>query len=156
MALMDVLPADAVDETLRRLTVPHRQAKTIRVARAQGRELLHRLERRPSLRPAESYRILKQLPDEVLLFLLAKSGSEVVKRQLSAFFTTYQHVKPTMTGTDLRALGVKPGPIYTTIFSRLLDGRLNGELTSEADERALVMQMIKKPQAMAVRKTSGR
>ena len=100
--------------------------------------------------------MLRKLPDEVLLFLLAKSGSEAVKRQLSAFFTTYQHVKPTMTGTDLQALGVRPGPIYTTIFSRLLAGRLNGELTSEADERALVMQMIKKHRGAAGRKQSGR
>ena len=155
MALMDVLPADAMEETLTRLTVPERHATKIRVARAQARELLRRLERRPAPRPSESYRMLKTLPDEVLLFLLAKSGSEAVKRQLSAFCTTYQHVKPTMAGTDLRALGVKPGPIYTTILSRLLDGRLNGDLTSEADERALVMQMIKKPPS-AGRKGSGR
>ena len=156
MALMDVLPADAVEETLTRLTVPPRQATKIRVARAQARELLRRLERRPTLKPSESYRMLKKLPDEVVLFLIAKSGSDAVKRQLSAFFTTYQHVKPTMTGTDLRALGVKPGPIYTTIFSRLLDGRLNGELTSEADERALVMKMLKKAHGTAVPKQPSR
>lgn len=100
--------------------------------------------------------MLRKLPDEVVLFLIAKSGSDAVKRQLSAFFTTYQHVKPTMTGTDLRALGVKPGPIYTTIFSRLLDGRLNGELTSEADERALVMKMLKKAHGTAVPKQPSR
>jgi tRNA nucleotidyltransferase (CCA-adding enzyme) len=87
---------------------------------------------------------------------MAKSRSDDVKRQLSVFFTTYQHVKPTMTGADLRALGVEPGPVYTTIFSRLLDGRLNGELTSEADERALAMQIIKKPQRAGGRRQRGR
>jgi tRNA nucleotidyltransferase (CCA-adding enzyme) len=152
MALMDVLPADAVEETLTRLTVPLRQATKIRMARTHTKDLLRRLERRPALKPSEYSRMLRKLPDEVLLFSMAKSGSDAVKRQLSAFFTTYQHVKPTMTGADLRALGVEPGPVYTTIFSRLLDGRLNGELTSKADERALVMQIIKNSQRAGVRR----
>ena len=86
------------------------------------------------------------LPDEILLFMMAKSGSDTVKRHVSAFVTSYRRIKPTTTGTDLRALGIKPGPLYTTILNRLLDGRLNGDLTSETDERALVMHIIKKSQ----------
>jgi tRNA nucleotidyltransferase (CCA-adding enzyme) len=156
MALMNVLPAGAVEETLTRLTVPRRQATKIRMARTHTRDLLRRLERRPALKPSEFSRMLRKLPDELLLFSMAKSRSDDVKRQLSVFFTTYQHVKPTMTGADLRALGVEPGPVYTTIFSRLLDGRLNGELTSEADERALAMQIIKKPQRAGGRRQRGR
>ena len=146
MALMDLLPISAMEETLARLAIPQRQATKLRIARLQSRELLRRLERRILLTPSETYRVLHLLPDEVLLFVMAKSESDIAKRQISAFFTTYQHIKPTTTGADLRALGVKPGPIYTTILNRLLNGRLNGELTSEADERALVMHMIKKPQ----------
>ena len=144
MALMEFLPTDAMEETLARLSVPQRQATTLRVAHLQSRELLRQLERRPLLTPSEAYRVLHTLPDEVLLFLMAKSGSDTVKRHISAFVTTYRHIKPTTTGADLCELGVKPGPMYSTILNRLLDGRLNGELTSEADERALVRRMIKK------------
>jgi tRNA nucleotidyltransferase (CCA-adding enzyme) len=144
MALMDLLPASAMEETLARLAIPQRQATKLRAARIRSRELLRKLERHPLLTPSESYRALHTLPDETLLFLMAKSGSDTVKRQISAFLTTYQYIKPTTTGADLRALGVTPGPIYTTILDRLLDGRLNGDLTSEADERALIMHMLKK------------
>ena len=146
MALMDVLPADALENILTRLAVPQRQATKLRVARLRSRELLRRLERRPLLTPAETYRVLHALPDEVLLFMMAKSRSDTVKRVLSVFVTTYQHIKPTTTGADLRALGVKPGPMYTTILNRLLEGRLNGDLTSEADEQALIRRIIKKSQ----------
>lgn len=151
MALMDVLPTDALEQILTRLSVPQRQAKMLRVARLQSRELLRRLERRPLLKPSELYRVLRALPDEALLFVMA-SGSDTVKRQISTFFTTYQHIKPTTTGADLRTLGVKPGPIYTTILNRLLDGRLNGDLTSAADERSLVLHIIEKLQRPAPRK----
>ncbi|HTK87836.1 MAG TPA: CBS domain-containing protein [Nitrospiraceae bacterium] len=144
MALMELLPAGAMEETLARLAIPQRQAAKLRMARIRSRGLLRKLKRHPLLTPSESYRALHTLPDETLLFLMAKSGSDTVKRQISAFLTTYQYIKPTTTGADLRALGVKPGPIYTTIFNRLLDGRLNGDLTSETDERALIMHMLKK------------
>jgi len=144
MALMDILPTDAMEETLARLSVPQRQATKLRVARLQSRDMLRRLERRPLLPPSETYRVLHTLPNEVLLFLMAKSGSDIVKGHISAFVTTYQYIKPITTGADLRELGVKPGPMYSTILNRLLDGRLNGKLTSEADERALMMHIIKK------------
>ncbi|HKN85462.1 MAG TPA: CBS domain-containing protein, partial [Nitrospiraceae bacterium] len=146
MALMDVLPADALEQIVTRLAVSQRRATKLRVARLQSRDLLRRLERRPLLTPSQTYRVLYMLPDEVLLFVMAKSVSDTVKRQVSAFITTYRHIKPTTTGADLRALGIKPGPLYTTILNRLLDGRLNGDLTSETDEQALVMHMIKKSQ----------
>jgi tRNA nucleotidyltransferase (CCA-adding enzyme) len=155
MALMDLLPTDAVEETFTRLTFPQRQAAQVRAARTQSGELFRRLKQHPMLKPSESYRLLSKLPDEVLLFLIAKSGSDAVKRQISAFFTTYRHVKPTITGADLRALGVKPGPIYTTIFNRLLEGRLNGDITSEADERALAMQLAKKLQPATTPRSSS-
>jgi tRNA nucleotidyltransferase (CCA-adding enzyme) len=154
MGLMDLLTTDAVEDTLTRLAVPQRHAAKIRLGRTHARELLRRLER-PALKPSKAYRLLVKLPDEVLLFLIAKSGSDAVKRQISAFFTTYRHIKPTMTGTDLKAMGVKPGPIYTTILSRLSAGRLNGDLTSEADERAFVKQMIKKSQRPPGRATGS-
>jgi len=146
MALMDVLPADALEGILTRLAIPQRQATKLRAARLQSSELLRRLERRPLLTPSEAYRSLHTLPDEVLLFMMGKSGSDTVKRHVSAFVTIYQRIKPTTTGADLRALGIKPGPLYTTILNRLLDGRLNGDLTSEADEQALVMHLINKSQ----------
>jgi len=65
-----------------------------------------------------------------------------VKRQVSAFLTTYQHVKPILTGTNLKTMGLKPGPQFKRILDRLLHARLNGEGKSEQDERQLVQQVI--------------
>lgn len=142
MALMEVIPGKAVGETLRRLKLPARHAEKIRVSRDSSNNLLQRLARRPPLRPAEAYRVLVGPSDETLLFLMAKTRSESVKRQISDYLTTYRHVKPILTGTDLKAMGLKPGPIFKKILSQLLGARLNGEVQTKADERDLVKRTI--------------
>lgn len=35
-------------------------------------------------------------------------------------------------------MGMKPGPQFKNVLHRLLEARLNGEVTTEFDERALV------------------
>ena len=142
MALMEVIPGRAVGEALKWLGLPERHTEKIRVGRYSSSSLLRRLARRPPLWPAETYRVLVGLSDETLLLLIAKTRLESVKRQIAAHLTSYQHVKPTLTGTDLKALGLKPGPIFRKILDRLLDARLNGEVQTEADERDLVKRII--------------
>ena len=44
--------------------------------------------------------------------------------------------------TDLKALGLKPGPRFKQILDRLLEARLNGEIKTKADERALAKQLV--------------
>jgi tRNA nucleotidyltransferase (CCA-adding enzyme) len=105
---------------------------------------MRRLGGKSTLKPSESYRLLSGLSDEALLGLMAKSKREAVKRQVSAFLTTYQHVKPILTGADLKAMGLKPGPKFKQILDRLLDARLNGEVKTETEERELVQQLISK------------
>ena len=41
---------------------------------------------------------------------------------------------PTLRGSDLKDMGITPGPVYREILDCLLDGRLNGELTSREEE----------------------
>ncbi|HEX2055769.1 MAG TPA: hypothetical protein VHF07_04710 [Nitrospiraceae bacterium] len=67
-----------------------------------------------------------------------------MKRQLSAFLTTYRHMSPTLTGADLKAMGLKPGPHYKRILATLLDARLNGELASDAEEREMAARLVKR------------
>jgi tRNA nucleotidyltransferase (CCA-adding enzyme) len=85
--------------------------------------------------------LLSGLSDESLLGLMAKSKGDLVKRRISAFLTTYQHVKPILSGTALQAMGLKPGPQFKEILSRLLDAKLNGVVKTEAEERAFVLEI---------------
>jgi tRNA nucleotidyltransferase (CCA-adding enzyme) len=140
---MEGLSAKAVGEVLKRLAFPSRQADTIRAGHSVTDGVLRRLAGHPPPRPSETYRALAGLSEEVLLFMMAKTKSRSVTRQIAAYLTRFKQVKPLLTGVDLKALGLKPGPIYKTILDRLLDARLNGKVKTEAEERELVKQMVK-------------
>lgn len=143
MALMEVLSPRAVGETMKRLGMPARDAKRIRDGHAAANAVLRRLAKRPPPKPSETYHALEGLADETLLLLMAKAKSEAVKRQVSAYVTTYQRVKPALTGADLKAMGLKPGPQYRNILGRLQDARLDGEVTNEAEEREFVRRLAR-------------
>jgi len=143
MSLVDGLSASAVDAVLKRLALPNRQADKVRRVKKRLASTLRVLAKRRSLKPSQAYRLFAGLPDEGLILLAAKHGSKEVRPLLSAYLTTYQHVKPSLTGTDLKKMGLKPGPLYRKILDRLLDARLNGEGKSEADERELAKKIAK-------------
>ncbi len=138
MALLEVLPERAVSEVLKRFPFSESEETKLRTARRSCHTVIRRLGTRSPLKPAEVYGVLSELSDETLLIIMAKSKGETVKRQVSAFLTTYRHVKPLLTGTDLKAMGMRPGPQFKKVLDRLLEARLNGDVTTESDERRLV------------------
>ena len=142
MGLLEVLPERAVKDLLKRFPFSEQEATKLKMARMGSHSVARRLASKRSLKPAEVYHLLLGLSDETLLILMAKSKGETVKRQVSAFLTTYQHVKPVLTGSDLKAMGLKPGPRFKQILEQVLDARLNGEVKTEAEERRLVENVI--------------
>jgi tRNA nucleotidyltransferase (CCA-adding enzyme) len=115
------------------------------MARVGCHNIIRRLASTRSLKPADVYHLLSGLSDETLLILMAKSKGETVKRRVSAFLTTYQHVKQILSGADLKAMGLKPGPQFKTLLDSLLAARLNGEVRTEAEERRFLHQLIRDP-----------
>ena len=142
MALTEVLPEPAVQDLLARFPVAEEERTAIAAARFTTQHVCRQLSRRAPLRPSETVRLLTGLSDETLIFLLAKNASESAKRQIVAYLTTYRTIKPALTGTELKALGLPPGPLYSRILARLTEARLDGEVTSEAEERKLVKQFV--------------
>lgn len=147
MGLIEMLPERAVKDVLKRFPFSEQEAANLTMARVGCHTMIRRLASKRLLRPADVYHLLSGQSDETLLILMAKSKGDTVKRQVSAFLTTYQHVKPVLTGTELKAMGLKPGPKFRQILEQLLDARLNGEVKTEAEERELVRQLISNPLA---------
>jgi tRNA nucleotidyltransferase (CCA-adding enzyme) len=141
IALLESLSELAVHEALRRLNLARRHVDTVHAARA-ARHAIPRLATRPPLPPAEIYHILAGQRLEVLLFLLAKTTAAAAQQQIVAYLETYRHVKPQLSGHDLRAMGLTPGPVFRTLLKRLLEARLNGEVTNAMEERAFVQCLM--------------
>jgi tRNA nucleotidyltransferase (CCA-adding enzyme) len=84
---------------------------------------------------------LSGLPDELLLFLLAKARRPEVKRAISAYLADYRYVRPALSGDGLKAMGLKPGPLFKKLLERLRAARMDGEVKNVEEERALVRKL---------------
>jgi tRNA nucleotidyltransferase (CCA-adding enzyme) len=142
MAMLDRLTGEEVEEALARLPVRARHAEAVRTGHASLPRILRRLARHPPPTPGETHRLLSGLSEEALLLLMARTPSDAGRRRLSAFLTRDRHVKPSVGGSDLKDLGLKPGPRFKEILERLLEARLNGEITTEAEERVLAKHLV--------------
>ena len=143
IALLDCLSGRATAAVLTRLALSNRQADKVRLVKNGLGHALRGLSKHRPLKPSAVYRLLAGLPYEGLLLLAAKAESKDVKRSLSAYLTAYQSAKPSLTGHDLKKMGLQPGPLYRKILDRLLDARLNGEVKSDAEERELAKKIAK-------------
>lgn len=63
---------------------------------------------------------------------------------LKEFLVKWQHIKSNVTGDDLKARGIAPGPRYKEILSQLRAARLDGEVENAADEEKLLQKLTEK------------
>ena len=148
MALSSESSPDVVAAMIRRLALSREQAKNVSAGGSRIDRALKRLTDKGTVRPSQVYRLLADLSDEALVLLLARQISRqhgvrlsLLKRHLLSYVKN-RAVKTALTGRDLQAMGLKPGPQYRTILGQLLDARIDGMITTEAEERAFVQKRL--------------
>jgi tRNA nucleotidyltransferase (CCA-adding enzyme) len=72
-----------------------------------------------------------------------------VREQLSRYWEEYRLVRPVLTGDNLRAMGLPPGPVYGHILEALRDARLDGRISSEEEERQIAEEWASRAQGRA-------
>jgi len=142
LCLAAPLDQDAMLGVCNRLNVPARYRELFCSEREAAHQALQLLERRRARRttprPSDIHHWLMPFSVEMLLYLMARAGSEEVRRWFSLFFTQLRGSSTKLGGRDLQALGIPPGPVFKKILATLLDARLNGQVTTRDDEIALV------------------
>ena len=139
LGLADRLGRQAAGEFYERLELPENIGARLLWGLTQGDELLKGFFQLRDPRPSDIYRALQPLKSEELLFLMAKTQREDVRKVVSRYFHKYRDVRTKLKGRDLRALGILPGPVYKKILDELLDARLNAEVQSRQEEMAYLM-----------------
>ncbi len=147
LALCDGLRQEEFEEACRRLEIPERITARVFSLRRRSLAMLDSLQRRirrgPPVRSSEIYSWFHGLPPEILLYLAATASQEGVKRFVSLYLTRLRQVRCTLDGDALKALGLKPGPHFRKTLDRLLAARLDGEVTTEDEERRLAEMLIR-------------
>ncbi|MFQ5508182.1 MAG: CBS domain-containing protein [Leptospirillia bacterium] len=134
LGLTDGLPAEAHPEFWERLDLPGR----LRAEWGHWERLPEQAKAcfsgasEPA--PIDVHKCLGGAPPEVLAHLMAATEDEPVKKAVSAYLSRISMVHVLLTGDDLTALGMTPGPLYREVLDGLLTARLNGEVESREDE----------------------
>jgi tRNA nucleotidyltransferase (CCA-adding enzyme) len=134
LGLLDRLKDTAIEETLERLSVPVRLRERMRQTRMRYRDVLYVFNKEPGLPPSRVYDLLAPLETEALLLMMAKAKQEAAKKYISLYLTHLRNVKVMLTGDDLKALGIPPGPRYKELLAELLDAKLDGLVRNRGEE----------------------
>jgi tRNA nucleotidyltransferase (CCA-adding enzyme) len=146
MALSSESSPAVVAAMIRRFALSRVHAENVSAGGSRIDRALKQLTNKGTVRPSQVYRLLADLSDEALVLLLAKQVGRqhgvrlsLLKRHLLTYVKN-RTVKTALTGLDLQSMGLKPGPQYKTILGKLLDARIDGMITTEAEERAFVQK----------------
>jgi tRNA nucleotidyltransferase (CCA-adding enzyme) len=134
LALLDPLaPADA-KALARDLGVRSRVRDWVRICKDEGPGVIQQLILTPSISRKVIHDVLCMVPNEVILYLMARSKHPDIKRYISLYFTQLKNVRHQVRGQDLLELGYPPGPAYKEIFDAVLERKFVGELRTKAEE----------------------
>jgi tRNA nucleotidyltransferase (CCA-adding enzyme) len=95
------------------------------------------------LLPSEIYRILQPASDATRFLLPVISASETVTAHIRRYEQTLRHIRPITDGRDLKRMGLAPGPVYRSVLDVARSAWMDGLISSEAEERALVAELVR-------------
>ena len=81
--------------------------------------------------------ILQGITLDGLLFMMGRTTFDQVRMNISRYITVWSREKLDITGDDLMAMGLAPGPIFGHIMRRVLAAKLDGEAPTPESQRIL-------------------
>jgi tRNA nucleotidyltransferase (CCA-adding enzyme) len=132
LCLFDKLSLDEVRQAVKGLGIMGNVAKVL--INYKSKEV-HYLNAIKNIKEAyEIYFLLKDLPIELGLFLMAKVDDDTIKKYFSLYFTDFWKTKNLIDGEDLKKMGYVPSPLFTKIFNGIIIEKLKGNIKTKEDE----------------------
>jgi tRNA nucleotidyltransferase (CCA-adding enzyme) len=100
------------------------------------------MERNRPVKNSTLYQRLSVFKIELILYMMAATKQEKVKRSISNYFTRLRHIDTSIKGKDLKKMGHEPGPVYREILQAVLDAKLNGQIKTRSDELVFVKNYV--------------
>lgn len=144
LGFFDRMKDAAAAEALERLAVPTRIRVRMLHARVRSREVLYLFYKEQEIPSSRIYDLLSPLDVESILLMMAKAKKETARKYISLYLTHLRDVKVTITGDDLKKMGIPPGPRYKKILAELLDAKLDGAIKDREEELEFVKRKANK------------
>ncbi|MBI3353297.1 MAG: CBS domain-containing protein [Nitrospirae bacterium] len=138
IGLLNGLSKRDIEDVLKRLAVPERFARKLIEAAERSEKALSEFYRHKKMENSRIYRLLHPLSTETVVFMMAKAKEEAAKKYISLYLTELRKIGLSITGNDLKKLGIKEGPLFRGILEKAFEKKLNGMLKTKKDELKFV------------------
>lgn len=108
----------------------------------KGSAVLGMLRDRRKMRDSRLYFALQALPDETLIYLWAVGG-RLERERIERYLDHLAGTRTDVSGDDLTALGMVPGPAYSAILAQALADRLDGKAVGREAELTNLRRLAK-------------
>jgi tRNA nucleotidyltransferase (CCA-adding enzyme) len=102
-------------------------------------------------RDSEAAGILRDIPAPTLIALACATENEVTRSRVLDFLRRMRSVRSSLRGRELIEAGVPEGRLVGEMLDRLVDARLDGEVSTRAGEMELVVRWLKEGEVAGVR-----
>jgi len=143
MALTRHCDKETADEISMRIELSPRHKTIFCKERFEADRSILWMERDLPVKNSTIYKRLAVFRIELILYMMAATKHETVKRSISNYFTRLRHIDTSVKGKDLKKMGIKPGPIYRKILEAVLDAKLNGQIKTRDDELKFVKDYVR-------------
>lgn len=131
---------EVLEQLCERLELTERYQKVFVHEKIKADMCLKWMESQKGFKNSVLYRRLCSFRTEILLYMMASTAAEAVRRAISNYFTRLRSAATLLKGNDLKEMGIEPGPVYRKILDSLLDARLNGQVKTREDEVRFVIK----------------
>ena len=80
---------------------------------------------------------------EAIIYFLAAASEDRANQYVDTYFTEYsKQAELSLTGDDLVEMGIKPGPIFQSVFKALREAHVKGAIETREEEVAWVKKQF--------------
>jgi len=136
------LDIDTLKAFMERLKFGGETARVLRDIPGLRRALLGLIS--PELTPSGVYYTLEHHRPETIRAAALVMDAALVKQRLELYLSTLRFVEPSLSGDDLKKIGIPQGKKMGALLKTLKEAKLNGEVKTREAERKLVRKWLTK------------
>ena len=143
LSLLYALDEESFAQTADRLQMQARLKKSLIRDRETCKEGLMLLETDKDWSPETIYNQLSEFSVEAVIYFLAVASTDRANQYANTYFTQYhKQAELSLTGDDLVKMGIKPGPVFQSVFKALREAHVKGAIETREEEVAWVKKQF--------------
>jgi tRNA nucleotidyltransferase (CCA-adding enzyme) len=143
LSLLWPLSTQAADEVVVRLLLPNTKAGELQAQLLAAHEAAKSLVESPGMTTSVMYKLLRPIQLEAVLAILALFKHEGRDwTRLADYMTHWRNAAVAVKGDDLKALGIKPGPLFGKLQAALLEALLDGHVSQDKDDQLKLVAVL--------------